>query len=237
MTGGRARGSPAAGGRAGGRSAAWWRRNRGDAAASQRKVRDDGMEQPLGWAAVARVRAAAGRQTHSYPAPQTSTVVDDAPGRHSDSSLVGPTAAGQCRTSTGFPRSGWWNVRTSRHGPRPVKPVRTLGSTRMKWRAIMTWTWQNASGAPLDGTRPSPAHGSQADAESWLGENWRELGEAGVAQVTLLDWARRCTARCHCPSSRAATGRRERPLPSAAARPRCAACGAAPGRCRRSRCR
>ena len=33
----------------------------------------------------------------------------------------------------------------------------------------------------------SPAHGSQADAESWLGENWRELGEAGVAQVTLLD--------------------------------------------------
>ncbi len=31
------------------------------------------------------------------------------------------------------------------------------------------------------------AHASQADAESWLGENWRELREAGVAQVTLLD--------------------------------------------------
>ena len=33
----------------------------------------------------------------------------------------------------------------------------------------------------------SPPHGSQADAESWLGEQWRELREAGVAQVTLLD--------------------------------------------------
>ena len=55
----------------------------------------------------------------------------------------------------------------------------------------MTWTWrlEDASGASLDGSQDpvSPAHGSQADAESWLGENWRELGEAGVAQVTLLD--------------------------------------------------
>ena len=33
----------------------------------------------------------------------------------------------------------------------------------------------------------SPQHGSQADAESWLGEQWRELAEQGVAQVTLLD--------------------------------------------------
>jgi hypothetical protein len=28
---------------------------------------------------------------------------------------------------------------------------------------------------------------SQGDAESWLGENWRALLEAGVDQVTLLD--------------------------------------------------
>jgi hypothetical protein len=52
----------------------------------------------------------------------------------------------------------------------------------------MAWTWrlEDATGAALDAPVP-PAHVSQADAESWLGENWRELREAGVAQVTLLD--------------------------------------------------
>ena len=52
----------------------------------------------------------------------------------------------------------------------------------------MAWTWrlEDAEGAALD--QPAvPAHASQADAESWLGENWRELREAGVGQVTLLD--------------------------------------------------
>jgi hypothetical protein len=52
----------------------------------------------------------------------------------------------------------------------------------------MAWTWRLEDG---DGTvlsaPASPPHGSQADAESWLGEQWRELREAGVVQVTLLD--------------------------------------------------
>jgi hypothetical protein len=55
----------------------------------------------------------------------------------------------------------------------------------------VTWTWrlEDASGAAVDlpDTPASPAHPSQADAESWLGEHFRELAEAGVAQVTLLD--------------------------------------------------
>jgi hypothetical protein len=48
---------------------------------------------------------------------------------------------------------------------------------------------EDASGTALDGpdAPTSPPHASQADAESWLGENFRELAEAGVAQVTLLD--------------------------------------------------
>jgi hypothetical protein len=52
----------------------------------------------------------------------------------------------------------------------------------------MSWTWrlENGEGTTLD-EPASPSHGSQADAESWLGEEWRELREAGVAQVTLLD--------------------------------------------------
>jgi hypothetical protein len=52
----------------------------------------------------------------------------------------------------------------------------------------MTWTWRLDS---VDGTElsepTSPAHGSQSDAESWLGEHWRELADVGVAQATLLD--------------------------------------------------
>jgi hypothetical protein len=52
----------------------------------------------------------------------------------------------------------------------------------------MSWTWrlEDAEGATLD-EPVAPPHGSQADAESWLGEEWRELREAGVVQVTLLD--------------------------------------------------
>lgn len=42
-----------------------------------------------------------------------------------------------------------------------------------------------------DGTElPDPASGTlanQSDAESWLGEHWRELAEQGVARVTLLE--------------------------------------------------
>lgn len=55
----------------------------------------------------------------------------------------------------------------------------------------MTWTWQleDATGAVLDGPDAPvcPPQANQADAESWLGENFRDLAEAGVAQVTLLD--------------------------------------------------
>lgn len=32
-----------------------------------------------------------------------------------------------------------------------------------------------------------PEADNQGDAESWLGENWRELLERGIATVTLLE--------------------------------------------------
>jgi hypothetical protein len=54
----------------------------------------------------------------------------------------------------------------------------------------MTWTWQfeKEDGTVL-ATRglPKETFGSQGDAESWLGEQWRSLLDAGVEQVTLLD--------------------------------------------------
>ena len=54
----------------------------------------------------------------------------------------------------------------------------------------MPWTWryERADGAVVNGAGLQEAiFASQGDAESWLGENWRALLEAGVDQVSLLD--------------------------------------------------
>ena len=55
----------------------------------------------------------------------------------------------------------------------------------------MSWTWQleDPSGAVVDPATLGvdvPACDNQGDAESWLGENWRDLLERGIATVTLL---------------------------------------------------
>jgi hypothetical protein len=52
------------------------------------------------------------------------------------------------------------------------------------------WTWRYEA---ADGREMSSAHAattefpSQSDAESWLGEAWRDLLADGVDQVTLLE--------------------------------------------------
>jgi hypothetical protein len=55
----------------------------------------------------------------------------------------------------------------------------------------MGWTWRyedpqgdlcTAADAPGPGE-----FATQGDAESWLGESWRELLDSGVAQVSLLE--------------------------------------------------
>lgn len=53
------------------------------------------------------------------------------------------------------------------------------------------WTWRHerADGSvltltPADSPESFP---SQADAESWVGEEWKRLLDAGVDQVTLLE--------------------------------------------------
>jgi hypothetical protein len=56
----------------------------------------------------------------------------------------------------------------------------------------MPWTWryQNELGQPVevaDVESADEAFSSQADAESWLGEHWRELLAQGVAEVALLE--------------------------------------------------
>lgn len=49
-----------------------------------------------------------------------------------------------------------------------------------------TWRFEAADGTACDEPK-SPQFPSQGDAESWIGEQWRSLLDAGVEQVTLLE--------------------------------------------------
>ncbi len=51
------------------------------------------------------------------------------------------------------------------------------------------WRLEDGSGAVVDASEEHAGQrfANQADAESWVGEIWAELAEAGVAQVTLLE--------------------------------------------------
>ena len=54
--------------------------------------------------------------------------------------------------------------------------------------AVWTWAFSDSNGAaaPLPESVPAPApFASQSDAETWIGENWRELLNNGVSSVTL----------------------------------------------------
>jgi len=56
----------------------------------------------------------------------------------------------------------------------------------------MAWSWryERASGEAIDAL-PEAAESvrfpTQGEAESWLGETWRELLDSGVDQVSLLE--------------------------------------------------
>jgi hypothetical protein len=57
-------------------------------------------------------------------------------------------------------------------------------SSRPSWH----WRLEDSSGAEVTTEGPgSPEFPSQSDAESWVGEVWRELLDAGVDAVTLLE--------------------------------------------------
>lgn len=49
-----------------------------------------------------------------------------------------------------------------------------------------TWTYADREGAEMSGpTLVTTAFPTQSEAESWLGESWRDLADAGVDSVTL----------------------------------------------------
>jgi len=54
----------------------------------------------------------------------------------------------------------------------------------------MSWTWSylRFDDTPVNVTHnPGGSFSSQADAESWIGEFWRDLLTEGVDQVSLLE--------------------------------------------------
>jgi hypothetical protein len=61
-----------------------------------------------------------------------------------------------------------------------------LASRTMSW----TWRLEDPAGAAIEPASLGvdlPESDNQGDAESWLGENWRELLARGVATVTLFE--------------------------------------------------
>ena len=53
----------------------------------------------------------------------------------------------------------------------------------------MSWTWrlEDDAAEPVAVDHEVPTFSSQSDAESWLGEIWRTLADAGASQVTLVE--------------------------------------------------
>ena len=70
--------------------------------------------------------------------------------------------------------------------------VTAVPRRRVASLAAMTWTWrlEGPAGETVDPASIGlavPPSDNQGDAESWLGENWRELLARGVHSVTLFD--------------------------------------------------
>ncbi|MGH3447380.1 MAG: hypothetical protein ACRDQA_10560 [Nocardioidaceae bacterium] len=53
----------------------------------------------------------------------------------------------------------------------------------------VAWTWriEKSDGSAAEHGLDVPEFSAQGDAETWLGEVWRDLAEAGAEQATLLD--------------------------------------------------
>ncbi|MDH6110087.1 hypothetical protein P3T36_005813 [Kitasatospora sp. MAP12-15] len=53
----------------------------------------------------------------------------------------------------------------------------------------MAWTWryEAADGSVVTRAEESEEFSGQGDAESWVGEEWKQLLEEGIERVALLD--------------------------------------------------
>lgn len=51
----------------------------------------------------------------------------------------------------------------------------------------MAWTWRYEGPDGKAALGPTETFSSQSDAESWIGQTWRQLAESGVTTVVLLE--------------------------------------------------
>ena len=51
----------------------------------------------------------------------------------------------------------------------------------------MAWSWRYEDAAGQPATGPAETFSSQSDAESWIGQTWRELAAGGVTTVVLME--------------------------------------------------
>jgi hypothetical protein len=53
----------------------------------------------------------------------------------------------------------------------------------------VTWSWryEDADGRPISTPEAQETFNAKGDAESWLGETWRDLLDSGVTQVVLVE--------------------------------------------------
>lgn len=51
---------------------------------------------------------------------------------------------------------------------------------------MWSWRYEKSDGSTVSGSA-QPDFTNQADAETWIGETWRELLDSGVDQVTLFE--------------------------------------------------
>jgi hypothetical protein len=65
----------------------------------------------------------------------------------------------------------------------------TISAMRRRTVTPVSWTWryEDSSGAVVLAPGRAESFPTQADAETWLGETWRELLEEGVEAVSLLE--------------------------------------------------
>jgi hypothetical protein len=63
----------------------------------------------------------------------------------------------------------------------------TFGSSDPPASSVWRWRLEDSSGNEVSSAEGSPRFPSQSDAESWVGEVWRDLADDGVDQVTLFE--------------------------------------------------
>ncbi|PZM90958.1 MAG: hypothetical protein DIU79_13315 [Actinobacteria bacterium] len=51
----------------------------------------------------------------------------------------------------------------------------------------MPWSWRYEGPDGQEVSGPTETFASQADAETWIGQTWRELAAAGITTVVLLE--------------------------------------------------